>query len=231
MFDFQIVYEDRAAGAVEVTAASDSGSIELWNLVNGKDERWIEPDLEGGWCATLFPEARAKRVKAELPSLLKQLEQEGVKQNRIASKEWEERLSELGISHLLQSGTDYPGSIYLTIELPHEKSGGMVANNGDALAQWIGEWIAQPQQEHNLNKLRASGLDEQHLFVILPGFADASFQVTYLLMKDNAPLPIIPPTLPDNVSHVWCMSSWNSGDGMRWSRGEGWQHFAKNLVV
>ncbi len=228
MFDLEILYEDGRRGAVEVTAAADSESIELWNLLNGDDGRWIEPDLKGGWIVALYPSARAKRIKVELPRLLKQLEREGVREVRTLvgrSGLLEEAAAQLGISHLLQSGTEYPGSIYPTIELPDEKSGGVVAETGDALAKWLSRWITEPEQEHNLRKLRAADASERHLFVILPGFADASFQVTDLLMRDGAPLPTIPPTLPGEVSHVWCMRTWNSGEGMRWSPTEGWRRF------
>ena len=62
-----------------------------------------------------------------------------------------------------------------------------------------------------------SGAEERHLFVILPGFAEAPFGAADLLMRDDAPLPTIPPTLPPRVTHAWAMSTWNTGDGMRWS--------------
>lgn len=66
MHDLDITYGDRPPRAVEVTAAADGEAIALWNLLNGQDERWVEPALAGGWLVSLLPTARAKRVRKEL---------------------------------------------------------------------------------------------------------------------------------------------------------------------
>ena len=39
MHDLEVTYPDKLSAAVEVTAAADAQSIELWNLVKGGD-RW-----------------------------------------------------------------------------------------------------------------------------------------------------------------------------------------------
>jgi len=229
MHDLEIVYENEPPAAVEVTAAADADSIELWNLVNGSG-RWVEPDIAGGWLVALLPQARAQRLRAELPALLDELERERVSEVRVepwSTGRIERVASELGITHLVQSGTSYPGSIYFTIELPDERSGGFVPQTGDPLARWLSGWIMQPQQAHNLRKLMDSGAQERHLFVILPGFADAPFSVVDLLMREHPPLPTQPPTLPTEVTHVWIMSTWSAGLGIRWSRDSGWQRFDK----
>lgn len=230
MFDLEIHYSTGKRGAVEVTAAGNAAAIELWNIVNSDSRRWIEPDLVGGWSAALLPTARARKVKAELPTLLRELEKGGIRSARRTFREsglFHQRIVELGITHLFQGDTDYPGSIYLTIDLPAYRMGGMVPETGDPLARWLTEWLAGPGQDHNLRKLHSSSLDERHLFVLLPGFADASFAVTDLLMRDEAPLPKVDPDLPSPLTHVWCMSSWTSGAGMRWSMNDGWVRFEK----
>lgn len=40
MHDLDIVHDDVTRAAVEVTAAADAASIELWNLMNGAHRRW-----------------------------------------------------------------------------------------------------------------------------------------------------------------------------------------------
>jgi hypothetical protein len=229
IYDLEILYSDRSLAAAEVTAAADAESIELWNVING-DGRWVEPDLVGGCSVALVPQARARRLREDLPALLKKLEQQGVRE--VVVDPWRrgplvEEASSLGITHLYQGPTDYRGSIYPTIELPSERSGGMVDDNGEALPRWLNEWIRQPNQADNLQKLRDSGADESHLFVILPGFADAPFAVTDLLMREGAPLPTLAPSLPSPVTHVWAISTWSSGSGMRWSPDLGWFRFEK----
>jgi hypothetical protein len=135
MHDIEIVHPDGRRGAVEVTAAADRESIELWNLINGGG-RWVEPNLVGGWVVSLSPQARAKPLRAELPALLRTLEHAGVHQVRPemwGDVPFHEATRSLGISHLSQGETAYPGSIYVTIE--SEESGGVVPQTGDVLAE------------------------------------------------------------------------------------------------
>jgi hypothetical protein len=171
-------------------------------------------------------------LHAELPTLLRQLEEQGIREVGDGPEHrggFDAAANSLGITSLLQLDTAYPGSIYPTIALSAEKSGGAVAQTGDALASWLGDWIAQSEQAHNLDKVVSSGAGERHMFLILPGFAEAPFGVVDLLMRDEAPLPTIPPTLPPEVTHVWAVSTWSTGDGMRFSPDIGWQRFDKRV--
>jgi len=234
MHDLEIWRSNRRIGAVEVTAAADGESIELWKLVNGSDDRWIEPQLGGGWMVSVSPKARAKRLRAELPGLLAGLESAGlseVDRRRERMTPGINAASDLGVISAHQGASDYAGSIYVTIDLPAERSGGVVAQTGNGLADWIGHWAAQPEQLHNVEKLRKSSADWRHLFVLLPGFTTAPFAVSDLLMRAGAPSPVTPATLPPGVTHVWAMSTWSSGDGFFWSTAEGWTRFAKVFEV
>jgi hypothetical protein len=48
MHDLNIMTADGAClAAVEVVAAADPDSIQLWKLVNGRDERWTAPNPAG----------------------------------------------------------------------------------------------------------------------------------------------------------------------------------------
>ncbi len=51
---------------------------------------------------------------------------------------------QLGIVSAFQSGSCFRGSIYLTVDLPVDRSGGMVAETGDAVARWIGPFLGEP---------------------------------------------------------------------------------------
>ena len=72
MHDLYIMTADETSAAVEVTAAADPDSIQLWKLVNGRGERWTVPNLQGGWMLHLEPTARAKRLLKELPAFLEE---------------------------------------------------------------------------------------------------------------------------------------------------------------
>ena len=140
---------------------------------------------------------------------------------------WERAADDLGIVSMGQSGTAFPGSIYVTLDLPAERTGGIVADTGDALAAWVGDFLEGHERQDVRHKLLRSGADERHAFLILPGFAEVGFGVIDLLMRDDAPLPEAEPALPVEVTHVWVVSTWSSGHGMRWAPDQGWSYFDK----
>jgi hypothetical protein len=115
----------------------------------------------------------------------------------------------------------------VTIEQPPEKSGGSGGPNGNSLIDWFDEWVNDPRHADNLNKLDASRLPERHLFLIAPGFSTALFPVVNLLTAENPPTPSAPPGLPAQITHLWCVSTWALGKGIRWAPADGWQTFEK----
>jgi hypothetical protein len=229
MYDLHIVKSDGTEAAMEVTAAADQDSIELWNIVNGSGERWIVPELVGGWMASLLPTARAKRIKIELPELLADCEQMGVGELRAGRSRHPDpltaRAEDMGITHVSQGATAHPGVIYLTIEQPHNRTGG-AASPAELLA-WVPKFFAEPQQSDILTKLARSAATERHAFVFLPGFSTAPFGVTDLLWQVDSVLPTDPPILPPEVTHLWLVATWRVGTGVRWSVDSGWRRFDK----
>ncbi|MFH9655301.1 hypothetical protein ACH4MT_30880 [Streptomyces anulatus] len=229
MHDFDLVREGQRFAALEVTAAADAASLELWKLVNG-GPRWIREELAGGWMVSLAPTARAKRIRSELPRLLASLEAMGVpkiSEDYGPTEDLTERADRLGIVSAYQSATDFPGSVYFTISLPPERSGGWVPDTGDAFCHWVSDWLGEPSQSDNLGKLIRSGATERHFFLLLPGFTTAPFEALDPLMRPDGPLPTLDPQLPREVTHLWAMSSLNTGDIFHWSPSVGWMRFQK----
>jgi hypothetical protein len=230
MYDLKIIYPDGLIGAVEVTAAADAEQIELWKLVSGRGKRWIESNLVGGWLVRVLPSTRARELHKQLPGLLRELENEDVsviRGRRSSADPFTARAGELWIVEARQGQTAHPGSIYVMIDQPLEQMGGFLPTTGDPLAAWLGEWLAAPSRQDNVRKLAYSGAPERHAFVLVPGFTQAPFAVTHLLIEPGAPLPTISPALPSGITHVWAMSMWDSGDGFRWSPDSGWERFTK----
>jgi hypothetical protein len=231
MHDLELWREGHRFGAVEITAAADRESIELWNIVNGSDERWIEPDLTGGWIVGVEPRAKVRRLRSELPGLLADLEAAGVSKvsgdTRRPRCSWDRRAADLRIGHATQHGTSFPGCISVTIDLPTQRMSDWDADHSEALPDWLSEWTAWPSQTDNVAKLQRSGAAERHLFVLFPGFTTAPFSVAHLLVRSGAPLPQAAPVLPTGVTHVWAMSYWTNGDGFFWSPDDGWRRFDK----
>lgn len=231
MYDLAITYPDGHIGAVEVTAAVDAQPLELWKLIRRQGKPWIDPTLTGGWLVRVKPSAQAKSLVRDLPKLLGELEHNGrsvVWGDRASADRASAAAGQLGIVQVLQGPTEHPGSIYfLPPERPLEQMGGFSPGTGDPLARWLSEWIPDASRTDNLRKLANSGASERHLFVLVTSFDSGSFAVSDLLISPNAPLPTIPPTLPGEITHVWAASTWDSGDGFRWSPDARWERFIK----
>lgn len=223
MHDLWIVYANRPKGAMEVTLAADSESIELFGLMEGGRRR-IFAGLAGGWRVVLDPSARAKTLSTELQPFLAELEAAGqrsvdVEPGGVSVGTWEQRASDLGIANLFQGGTNYPGSVYISVE-PREPAG-LVAPTGDAIAAWIGDYLCA-ERPRVLAKLARSDAQERHAFVLVPGFTTAPFAVTELLVNEHARLPLVPPHLPTEVTHVWVVGSFYDVEGFYWAPDIGW---------
>lgn len=233
MHDLDLYREGRVFGACEVTAAADEAAIEFWNIANGRrSDRWTEPGLVGGWLVGARGGARFNRLRQDLPDILRALEQNGIDEVRA---EWgpppfSSRLHDLGVDEVHQNGTDFPGSIYLTLDLPPDRRGGIVPDHGDDLARWVGVWLADPDQRHNIEKVLRASCEESHLFVLLPGFTVAPFAAADVLMRSGGPLPSIPPRLPLGINRLWLMSTWDTGDLFEWD-GRTWLRHQKVLAT
>ena len=227
MHDLWILHPDRPAAAVEITAAADSESIQLSKLMNTK-ERWIVSELRGGWAVSVDPSTpRAKLLFAKLPAFLSELERAGetdvdVDRATGAGGRWDARAHELGITKLFQSAdTDYPGSVYVLLDEPLERRAGFVASNGDAIAEWIGDYL-QSKRPRVLAKLARSRAPERHAFVLVPLFTTEPFAISELVMRSEARLPLTQPRLPVEVTHVWVVGMAYDVAGFYWAPDAGW---------
>jgi hypothetical protein len=231
MYDLKIVYPDGSTGAVEVTTAADAERVALWREVRKRDLIRQEPDLAGGWLVRVQRSARVRDLDRDLPPLLRELERDGrtvIRGVDSYAGSLEAKAARLGVIEARQSATDRKGSIYvMPPEGALEQTGGFAPLTGDPLAVWLGDWTNHPNRSDNVRKLRSAANVESHLFILVPGFTAAPFAVNDLLISPEAPIPIVPPALPAGVTDVWVMSTWDSGDGFRWSREKGWTRFAK----
>lgn len=233
MHDLDFYREGRVFGACEVTAAADEAAIEFWNIANGpRSDGWTEPGLVGSWLIRARPGARINRLRQELPAILRALEQNGIDEVRAewGPRHFSSRLHDLGVDEVYQFRTDNPGSICLTLDELPDGRGGIVTDHGDDLARWVGDWLADPDQQHNIEKVLRAGREETHLFIVLPGFTAAPFAAVDVLVRSGGPLPAIPPRLPLGIDHLWLMSTWDTGDLFEWD-GRNWLRHHKVLAT
>ena len=227
MHDLDVLYPDRPRAVVEIVAAADQ---EAMALSRTRRERWQAEGLAGGWIVSILPApGRWRRLVRELPTFLATLEQAGITELSRARllSEPIEAATRLGIVAALQSGTNFPGSIYPQVEELPERRAGFRSETGNELPQWITRFLRDPAQQDVRDKLRRSEAAERHAFVVLPAFGTAPFGVFDLLTSDDGPCPTHAPDLPDEINHVWTASTWDAGTGFRWSPDTGWSTFSK----
>jgi hypothetical protein len=231
MFDLRIRYPSGGCAAVEITAATASDSVELWKLMNGQSRRWQVEKLRGGWLISVLPSASDKRLLAELPGFLHELERLGIRDfepSLAGDGPLRDLADSMGVASARQSrDTSYPGSVYRTIEEPLEHRAGFVTADGNPLAEWTGRFLADSKQADVLRKLKLASVVARHAFVVVPGFTTAPFAVRDLLWRNDAPLPTADPELPAPLTHAWVASTWSSGVGFRWDPAQGWASFQK----
>lgn len=229
MYDLDLVQHGERFGACEVTGAADGQSIELWNLLNGRGQVWTDARLCGLWIAWVLPDCRVKPLRANLPDLLIELERQS--KDRAGSNRWDwpYRMAapELKVTLVERAGDRTPGAIFPLIDEPDDKSGGVVPANADVLVDWIERWICASERADNVRKLSRSGAAERHLFVILPGFSSAPWDVSACLMWPEVALPTRPPLLPTAITHLWAMSGWDRGEVLHWAPVAGWSRHDK----
>jgi hypothetical protein len=55
--------------------------------------------------------------------------------------------------------------------------------------------------------------------------------VQYVLLKNEPPVPMIAPDRPEEVTHVWLCSTFDTPTGLRWSPAGEWRYFDKGVTV
>jgi hypothetical protein len=230
MYDLEIRYPDRAAGAVEVTTATHGGDTAFWRVMIGDKGRWIEPSLKGGWRVNITTPGPFRTIREKLPAMLKQLENAGVTEFDPSATSDQVLLTlsaELGITEAQQNATDFPGSIYPHPEMELDRTTSFVDESGKPLAIWLTEFLASPHLEDVRSKLGNSGAAERHAFIIVPAATTAPASVLNVLFREEAPVRDAKVTLPPDITDVWVVTTWAAGNvGFRWSGGA-WSTFDK----
>jgi hypothetical protein len=220
-----------AREAVEVTAAANSGAIELWNFLESGD-RWIAKQLQGGWSVEFTPVPRSRRTKnfkGELEALLAKLEMlhiPVVDRDHPAPADLGEAVSRLGIVHARQVPTDFPGSIYPLPSQEAEDPGIPQGRMQMTLPSWVSRFLKSPRNDDVRSKLERSDSARRHAFIVVPPFSTAPSSVVALLLQNAPASALHPPDLPAEVTDVWVASTWALGAGLTWAPGSGWRRFS-----
>jgi hypothetical protein len=198
--DLEIYYPDGRIGAGEVVSARDP---QWTNLEAALSRRGYMQDAELArlWFVLVRPGRSVKRMQPHVPSLLRQLESQGI--DKVFDSDHSDMrltLKKLGIescSSTQPTSMHRPG-FYL---MPNVLTAWV--GNGDDVVQFCQSFLADDVGSAKTDKLRrAETADERHVVIILT--AD---QLGPHAAVDTGELPSHPPDLPQGVGWLWVIAS------------------------
>ncbi len=227
--DFRIHYADGRSAIGEVSWATNQQVREQWGLV--LQQKWPEivelPNSRGSWVVQLSAEVRIKKFLQEIGSLVDHLGSLGVCRLEIYSgwprDEAAEWARSLGVKRIERIEGDRDQVRYVLSGI------GVVGTpEPNLVAEWVGEFLKQPDKLDICDKLRPFADAEKHVFLIVG--AAASYEVQTLTQHFHGALPTADPQLPPWVSHLWLFPEWtleeSLGSGM-WSQERSWSYVSK----
>jgi hypothetical protein len=202
--DALIRYRDSDA-ALEVVADHDPDYNAQQDALRRIKDQIQVSGLRQSWMALLNRRASINKVKAALPELLLDL-QDNPRPKRPPWDIEPSELDRLGITRAWpMDRSTVPGRVYLVPQAWGGFAGG---------EHIIGEWVTRVLDKHAdvPAKLAAHpGVVERHAFIWATDTSDMGVQMQ-LEPGDDHPFPVMQPTLPSGVTHVWI-------GGQRWRQG------------
>lgn len=199
---------------LEIVSDPHKADVQLLNALDKIDRRTRFAGLRYGYRVSLTQRARVKDLRW-LEKLLRQLE-DPEQQHLVASRSQEYEFISLQ-DHLL------PGEVRL-----NTGSGGGGAEPSPAnVIEAACDVLDQTAYADVTRKLTAYGGVERHAVLIVDEEKDSSFDWLRVATADDvSQLP--PPTLADEITHLWITRRYVPGLTIAWSEVTGWQGFDWN---
>lgn len=216
-YDLEIEYPDGRRGAAEVVSARDPDRTEL-SRASARLGYTQDEKLNQLWVVRVTPGTRIRHIRSRLPALLVSLESRAIRDiRRFDHGDMADAVCRLGIHgcSAYPSTAKHPPGYYV---LPDAFASW--AGDGDDVAQFCGEFLADDKQADVLAKLRKSDLNERHAIIIL-----TTDQLGPHTVVDMGLLPRIPPIMPADIDWLWVIAS--KAPPVRasyWHRTQGWSN-------
>jgi len=210
--DAKIRYPDRTAW-LEIIGDHDSRFRSQWSELEKIDHKLMVPELRQRWLARLTATARIRDIKRVLPDTVLRW-QDATTPADLA--EIERTLDRVGIDGMSPIEEDPPqgGVVHL-----HTSGWSGTAGRDDTLGEWVVDVLAE--QDDVPRKLAACPGGERHAFIWATVGSDYQTQFK-LENRDDEPLPVAAPDLPDGVTHVWVAGGMSSQVTLAWFPDRGW---------
>ncbi|WP_328614558.1 hypothetical protein OHS18_42065 [Amycolatopsis sp. NBC_00355] len=228
--DALLTYPNGDQSVVEVTILCDPRETELWRLLQKRGNKWHLEGSQLWWTVGLHPKTPLKQFNQYFREAFALHEQYGaihpdvyLPRHVVASSpalQWFEKHQLNIFGH--EDVTDdprYKGRHSGTVNVTSEGRSGAVGNP-EIVPRWLSEQAgtAGSQIRKKLDKLAASGITEQHLYLLVD-YSAPSYDFTWIV-GDEEEMPTEEP-LVGSASHLWLVSTF-SRTYLRWSAGSGW---------
>lgn len=221
MYDLIIGSVSKPEYAIECVGSVDPVATETWNVGPAKGP--IKVDSSRDWRISITKSANIKLLRRHIANVIGECEKLGLTefmpvdwQMKRFSSDLFNRLDNLGITSIYMFRAEGHGDV----DLIQDGGGGPISQNGEDLAEWIGDFLNRQDKVDVVKKLAKSGAKEKHAFIpIVTGGAPWVVE-SYFLGDMN--LPSIEPDLPEPITGAWVVSN---GKGLRYMKGQ-WHAFS-----
>jgi hypothetical protein len=206
MVDGIVHYPDRRTAALEVVTDHDRKLTEQGAVLHDLKNRIEVSGLRQSWMVILSGKANINKVKQALRKSLPTW------QDNLPPRSELEKLGIMSAEPITTSNVS--GRVWLT------EGWGRVSPHR---AQSVDEWVPKVLRDHRdiATKLAAHpDIAERHVFIWTTPSSGMAVQAQ-LEPGDDNPLPVMAPTLPAGVTHVWVAGHWCRGV-LAWFPGRGW---------
>jgi hypothetical protein len=206
-------------GALEVTTLGEEEALEREAIAGKKD--WHVDESTWAWMIHVGSGVVMRDLERHLSALVLACERNRVDDPRRLPAEYRQTepfawFSGANVSMHGFAETSRPGSIDL---LP-DGGGGAVFEHLDELPAWLAQRLGHPDLLENIDKLRATGRAELHLFLRIHDTA-MPFSLYYPLAW-GAHVPAAPLNAPEGLTGLWLAPAWKN-PVLWWSAEAGWR--------
>jgi hypothetical protein len=210
---------DEKLGALEVTTLGDPAALEVEALTFDGD--WSVPGSEWYWHVSVGQCVRVDELHFWLPYLVTTCEGVGLKSPEYARHPYRQMPAfrwarENGVLMFGQADTGLAGKV----DVVTGGMGGAVTTSLDGLPSWLADELEQPRLAAKIDKLRATGRPELHLFLRVHA-SGLPFGLFYALTFSSDTVPADDLSAPAALTGLWLVSQW-SDTVLRWNARLGW---------
>lgn len=224
MPDLRIKYRDRPHGFAEVAAEMDPAYGQMWHRTIRTPALPL-PGLARMWHLTVSTSCDPRELKAGLPHTLAALTAKGLTFDRYHGADELPRIDDDDVANLVAAGVvgidsrPVRAGEHAEVFLGLEGVSGPVAVDWEPVQDWVDAVLVSPSLLDVRSKLAGTGAEERH--AVIGVTSSCPGEAVFALSRWHSSLPIQPPQLPEEITHLWLLGSFYDRH-LAWYPKHGW---------